>query len=496
VIILKRLEDAIQNGDRILAVIEGSAVNQDGLSNGLTAPNGPAQQAVIRQALENAQVEPAQISYIEAHGTGTELGDPIEVKSLKAVLSEGRSLDQTCWLGSVKTNIGHLEAAAGIAGLIKVVLCLQHQEIPPNLHFKTLNPYISLADTAFAIPTQAQPWRTKPPKSGENGVERRLAGISSFGFGGTNSHVILSEAPVTVKNNQQNGQKLMERPWHLLTLSAKNEEALKALVRCYQKYLADHHEIPLADVCFTANSRRSHFNHRLGVVARDRLEMLQKLENFSNQERMREPKSINKKKKPKIVFLFAGQGSQYVGMGRQLYETQPIFRQTLDRCAEILRPHLDKPLLDILYPADLEPEKASFYLEHTAYTQPALFAFEYGLAQLWRSWGIEPAAVIGHSVGEYVAATVAGALSLEEGLTLIAKRAKLMQSLPKNGTMIAVFAAEERVKAVIQPYRTDVAIAAVNGPENFVISGKAPIIAEIIIHLTAAGIENPAMPAS
>ena len=227
----------------MLAVVRGSAVNQDGLSNGLTAPNGPAQQAVIRQALANARVKPAQISYVEAHGTGTELGDPIEVKSLKAVLGEKRSLDQTCWLGSVKTNIGHLEAAAGMAGLIKVVLCLQHQEIPPNLHFKTLNPYISLADTAFAIPTQAQPWRTKPPKSGENGVERRLAGISSFGFGGTNSHLILSEAPVTVKNNQQNGQKLIERPWHLLTLSAKNEEALKALVRCYQKYLADHHEI-------------------------------------------------------------------------------------------------------------------------------------------------------------------------------------------------------------------------------------------------------------
>ncbi|MDB9433814.1 type I polyketide synthase, partial [Microcystis aeruginosa] len=490
VVVLKRLRDAIQDGDRILAVIEGSAVNQDGLSNGLTAPNGPAQQAVIRQALANARVKPAQISYVEAHGTGTELGDPIEVKSLKAVLGEKRSLDQTCWLGSVKTNIGHLEAAAGMAGLIKVVLCLQHQEIPPNLHFETLNPYISLADTAFAIPTQCQPWRIKSPGSGENGVERRLAGISSFGFGGTNSHLILGEAPVTVKNNQQNGQKLMERPWHLLTLSAKNEEALKALVHCYQKYLADHHEISLTDVCFTANSRRSHFNHRLGVVARDRLEMLQKLENFSNQGRMREPKSINKKKKPKIVFLFAGQGSQYVGMGRQLYETQPIFRQTLDRCAEILRHHLDQPLLEILYPADPEAETASFYLEQTAYTQPTLFAFEYALAQLWRSWGIEPAAVIGHSVGEYVAATVAGALSLEDGLTLIAKRGKLMQSLPKEGTMIAVFAAEERVKAVIEPYTNDVAIAAINGPENLVISGKANIIAQIILHLTAAGIEN------
>jgi acyl transferase domain-containing protein len=489
VVILKRLEDAIKDGDRVLAVIRGSAVNQDGLSNGLTAPNGPAQQSVIRQALENAQVEPAQISYIEAHGTGTELGDPIEVKSLKAVLGEKRSLDQTCWLGSVKTNIGHLEAAAGIAGLIKVVLCLQHQEIPPNLHFKTLNPYISLAETAFAIPTQSQPWQIKPNSSGKNSVELRLAGISSFGFGGTNSHVIVSEAPANTQIAQGIEQKPIERPWHLLTLSAKNEEALKASAHRYQQYLADHPEIPLADVCFTANSRRSHFNHRLALVAKNTLEMGQKLENFCNLEKTKETKNFKKRKSPKIVFLFAGQGCQYVGMGRQLYETQPTFRKTLDSCAEILQPHLDKPLLEILYPSDLDPETASFYLEQTAYTQPALFALEYSLAELWRSWGIEPAVVIGHSVGEYVAATVAGALSLEDGLTLIAKRAKLMQSLPKEGAMAAVFASEDRVKAAIQSYETEVTIAAINSPENIVISGKARAVEEIIVHLTAAGIE-------
>jgi acyl transferase domain-containing protein len=489
VVILKRLEDAIKDGDRVLAVIRGSAVNQDGLSNGLTAPNGPAQQSVIRQALENAQVEPAQISYIEAHGTGTELGDPIEVKSLKAVLGEGRSLDQTCWLGSVKTNIGHLEAAAGIAGLIKVVLCLQHQEIPPNLHFKTLNPYISLAETAFAIPTQSQPWQIKPNSSGENGVELRLAGISSFGFGGTNSHVIVSEAPANTQKDQEIEQKPLERPWHLLTLSAKNEEALKALARRYQQYLADHPDIPLADICFTANSRRSHFNHRLALVAKNTLEMGQKLENFCSLEKKTETKNPKKRKSPKIVFLFAGQGCQYVGMGRQLYETQPTFQKTLDRCAEILRPYLDKPLLEILYPSDLEPETASFYLEQTAYTQPALFALEYALAELWRSWGIEPAVVMGHSVGEYVAATVAGAISLEDGLTLIAQRGKLMQSLPQEGAMAAVFTSEDRVKAAIQPYETEVSIAAINSPENIVISGKATAIAQIILQLTAEGIE-------
>jgi natural product biosynthesis luciferase-like monooxygenase protein/amino acid adenylation domain-containing protein len=488
-VILKRLEDAIEDGDRVLAVIKGSAVNQDGLSNGLTAPNGPAQQAVIRQALENAQVEPAQISYIEAHGTGTELGDPIEVKSLKAVLGEKRSLDQTCWLGSVKTNIGHLEAAAGIAGLIKVVLCLQHQEIPPNLHFKTLNPYISLAETAFAIPTQSQPWQIKPNSSGENGVELRLAGISSFGFGGTNSHVIVSEVPTNTQIAKEIEQKPLERPWHLLTLSAKNEEALKASARRYQQYLANHPDIPLADVCFTANSRRSHFNHRLALVAKNSLEMGQKLEHFCSLEKKTETKNPKKRKSPKIVFLFAGQGCQYVGMGRQLYETQPTFQKTLDRCAEILRPYLDKPLLEILYPSDLEPETASFYLEQTAYTQPALFALEYALAELWRSWGIEPAVVMGHSVGEYVAATVAGAISLEDGLTLIAQRGKLMQSLPQEGAMAAVFTSEDRVKAAIQPYETEVSIAAINSPENIVISGKATAIAQIILQLTAEGIE-------
>nr|CAQ48259.1 MicA protein [Planktothrix prolifica NIVA-CYA 98] len=488
-VVLKRLRDAIEDGDRVLAVIKGSAVNQDGLSNGLTAPNGPAQQAVIRQALENAQVEPAQISYIEAHGTGTELGDPIEVKSLKAVLGEKRSLDQTCWLGSVKTNIGHLEAAAGMAGLIKVVLCLQHQEIPPNLHFKTLNPYISLAETPFAIPTQPQPWQIKPNSSGENGVELRLAGISSFGFGGTNAHVIVSEAPANTQIAPEIEQKPIERPWHLLTLSAKNEEALKASAHRYQQYLTEHPEIRLDDVCFTANSRRSHFNHRLALVAKNELEMRQKLEDFCSLEKTKETKNFKKRKSPKIVFLFAGQGCQYVGMGRQLYETQPTFRKTLDRCAEILQPYLDKPLLEILYPSDLDPETASFYLEQTAYTQPALFALEYALAELWRSWGIEPTVVVGHSVGEYVAATVAGALSLEDGLTLIAKRGKLMQSLPKEGAMAAVFASEDRVKAAIQPYKTEVAIAAINSPENIVISGKATVIAQIIVHLTTAGIE-------
>ncbi len=351
IVILKRLSDALRDEDNILAIVRGSAVNQDGQSNGLTAPNGPSQQAVIRQALENAGVTPAQISYVEAHGTGTSLGDPIEFKSLKAVLMQGREPEQTCWLGSVKTNIGHLEAAAGITGIIKVALSLQHKEIPPHLHLKQLNPLISLEGTTFSIPTECQPWSP--------GTERRLAGISGFGFGGTNCHVILEEAPSgemggvesTISPTSQHPI-TTERPFHLLTLSAKNEKALGELAQRYADFLASHPEASLADVCFTANTGRSHFDHRLAVVADSTEQLREQLEAFATGKETAGLVSgqVTSKKRPKIAFLFTGQGSQYIGMGRQLYETQPIFRQALDRCDKILRSYLEQPLLDVLYP--------------------------------------------------------------------------------------------------------------------------------------------------
>jgi malonyl CoA-acyl carrier protein transacylase len=471
IIVLKRLEDAVRDGDNILALIRGSAVNQDGTSNGLTAPNGPSQQAVIRQALEQAGVTPAQISYVEAHGTGTSLGDPIEVKSLKAVLMEGRSPDQPCWIGSVKTNIGHLEGAAGMAGLIKVVLQMQQREIAPHLHLKQLNPYISLEGTPFSIPVERQPW--SDPGS-------RLAGVSAFSFGGTNCHIILEEAPIATPVTNQ-----AERPHHILTLSAKTAPALTELAQKYQDLFASHPEVSLGDVCFSANTGRSHFEHRLAVVSKSAEQMSQQLSAFAAGEHTPGLKSqqLTKKKLPKLAFLFTGQGSQYVGMGRQLYDTQPIFRQAIDKCAEILHPYLNQPLLEILYP---EAGKSS-PLDETAYTQPALFALEYALFQLWQSWGIKPDAVMGHSVGEYAAACIAGIFSLEDGLKLIAERARLMQALPQGGEMVAVIASEALVTSIIQPY-DQVTIAAINGPKNIVISGDRHVIEIVTKILRAEGI--------
>jgi acyl transferase domain-containing protein len=509
IVVLKRLKDALRDGDRIQAIIRGSAVNQDGLSNGITAPNGPAQQAVIRQALLNAGVQPAEISYVEAHGTGTSLGDPIEMNSLKAVLKQERSCAQPCWIGSVKTNIGHLESAAGIAGLIKVVLSLQHQEIPPHLHLNQINKHITLEGTPFAIATKCNPWTVQ--------TKRRLAGVSAFGFGGTNCHVILEEAPVVGGRRslagsnssssaslrpgepgsapphgvRPNSDQLPVKTHHILTLSAKSDRALQELAQRYEEFLELHQEASLADICFTANTGRSHFDSRLCAVVESTNQLQKALAAFATGQEVDGLASsqIVSKKRPKIAFLFTGQGSQYLGMGRHLYETQPIFRQTLDRCDEILRPYLEKPLLEILYPSQAD-ENAQAAIDETAYTQPALFAVEYALFQLWKSWGIIPDAVMGHSVGEYVAACVAGVFSLEDGLKLIAQRASLMQALPQDGCMVAAFADEATVSAAIQSYRDEVSIAAINAPKNVVISGSRQVIEVVVINLEAQGIET------
>jgi len=480
VVVLKRLTDAVADGDTVLALIRGSAVNQDGRSSGLTVPNGPAQVEVIRQALAVGGISPSEVGYVEAHGTGTPLGDPIEVRALAAVLGEGRAAEKPVRIGSVKTNIGHLEAAAGIAGLIKVVLALRHEEIPPHLHLEQLNPYVEWSELPVVVPTERTPW---PAAEG-----RRVAGVSSFGFSGTNAHVVVEEAPRAERAAAE-----VERPRHLLALSARSEAALDALLERYRERVGGDDE-EAADIGFTANVGRAHFAHRLVVPYETKESLAAALSGLATGEAAGAVvgvvapvvRGIAPARPGKLAFLFTGQGAQYAGMGRALYQSQPVFRQALERCATILKDHLPQPLLSVLYSA---PERASL-LDETAYTQPALFAVEYALAELWRSWGIEPGYVIGHSVGEYVAACVAGVFSLEEGLGLIAERGRLMQSLPRTGAMAAVFAERERVEAALAAQAARVSVAAMNAPGEVVISGAREAVQAVLDVLAADGIAS------
>ncbi|NEO80922.1 MAG: SDR family NAD(P)-dependent oxidoreductase [Moorea sp. SIO4G3] len=479
VVVLKSLKQAIADRDRILAVVRGTAINQDGGSNGLTAPNQSAQEAVIQKALSVGGMSANRVSYVEAHGTGTSLGDPVEIKALEAVYGENRGSERPLTIGSVKTNIGHTEAAAGIAGLIKVVLSLQNKYIPPHLHLKELNPYMSLAGIPGMIPMEGKTWEKYDDS------ETRVAGVSSFGFSGTNAHVIVEEVPSQVKSQHH------EQP-HLLTLSAKTEKALNELVSHYQNYLETNPELELADVCYTANTGRAQFNHRLGIIATNLQELTKKLlEHKAGQEifGLFSGKLSSESSFPKLAFLFTGQGSQYVNMGRQLYELAPTFRQVLEECDEILQPYLEVPLLEIIYPKDAQ-ESSSSLLDQTAFTQPALFAIEYALAKLWESWGIKPNVVMGHSVGEYVAATLAGVFSLEDGLKLIAMRGQLMQKLPSGGEMVSVMASESQVTEAIGEYSSQVTMAAINGPESIVISGESRAIANICRKLEGVGVKT------
>jgi len=474
IVVLKRLSDAKRDGDLILAVIRGSAVNQDGRSNGITAPNGLAQQEVIHAALQNAKVKPEQLGYVEAHGTGTILGDPIEVQSLAAVMKD-RPKTNPLVIGSVKTNIGHLESAAGIAGLIKTVLSLHHQKIPRHLHFKKINPHIQFDAMPLEISVNGKPW--------PRGESKRFAGISSFGFGGTNAHIVLEEAPLDEKKYSK-----IERPLHILNFGARTDAARDELVQRYRKFLTEHPEASLSDMCFTANTGRSHFESRLSVVAQSSEQMRERLTGYEAGDPVLEVATglSFDRARAKVAFLFTGQGAQYPGMGRLLYETQPTFKKALDTCNELLRPYLEKSLLSVIYPDNENSE----LVHETAYTQPALFAMEYALAQLWLSWGVTPHFLIGHSVGEYVAACVAGVFSLEHGLKLIATRGRLMGSLPHDGSMASIFADEAAVVEAVQPYHKTVSVAGVNGPANIVISGKREDVQKVVAEFAAKGVET------
>jgi malonyl CoA-acyl carrier protein transacylase len=463
VVVLRRLSDTDGPRDPVLAVIRGSAVNHDGPSSAFTVPNGKAQAAVIRAALENGGVDPGQVSCIEAHGTGTPLGDPIEVQALAEVLGE-RDETQPIYLGSVKTNIGHAESAAGVAGLIKMVLALQHRLVPPHLHLRDVNPHVHLSDAPFVVPTELTEWRCR--------TGRRIGGVSSFGLSGTNAHVLVEEAPIS----ESPPAVIRDRPLHLLALSAPHDETVRGWADRVHSYLLQTPDVALPDVCFSANSR-SHFPSRLCITVDSREQLAATLRHVADGEpadaaRWSRTPSVEP---AKIAFLFTGQGAQHVGMGRELFETQPTFRRILERCDALLAPELDRSLLELLY----APAADASALDSTRYTQPALFALEYALATLWRSWGIQPAFVMGHSLGEYVAACVAGVFTLEDGLRLVSQRARLMHELPHRGQMAAIYADEATVRAAIAPYSQQVTVAALNGP-HVVISGAEEALDAIV----------------
>ncbi len=473
IVVLKKLSDAVKDGDRIYSVIKGSAINQDGKSNGLTAPNGPSQEDVIKLALANANVKPNEINYLETHGTGTPLGDPIEVNSLTKVLTKDRSEENLLFIGSVKTNIGHLEAAAGIAGVIKTSLALFNDEIPKHLNYKKLNPEILIEGKPVKIADKNIKWERK----------NRLAGISSFGFGGTNAHVILQEAPE--KSRDKNSK---PKPFNLLTLSAKNENAMNELAGLYEELIKNNKDLRLEDICYTSNSGRASHNHRAAFVTPS-TDVLKKQLNSLNSGSYSNgviTGTVKINHVPKVAFLFPGQGAQYIGMGKELYDSHPLFRNIISKCDEILRNYLEKPLLEVLF---YEKDENLNPINETTYTQPALFAIEYALAKLWMSWGIEPAVMMGHSAGEYVAACLAGVFSLEDGLKLVTERGRLMQTLTGDGEMYTIFSDENIVKGFLKGFEDRVSVASINGPLKTVISGDKKSLSEIIPKFDSKQIE-------
>ena len=473
-VVLERLSDALANGRRILGVIPGSAINQDGKSSGLTVPNGLAQQEVVGQALASARLKPSDVSYVEAHGTGTSLGDPIEVEALAAAYGEGRRADEPLGLGSVKSNIGHLEAASGVASVMKLSMALQNRQLPASLHVKQLTPAIPWDSLPVRVSTALHEWTL--PSNG-----RRIAGVSAFGFSGMNAHVLVEEAPAPAPLEDAPA-----RPLFCLPVSARNDAALSELATRYADHLDSRPQDRLEDVCATLAVGRSHLPLRAALVAPDRASMVEQLRALA----VRGEAPAGGAARHRVAFLFTGQGSQWAGMGRELYGSEPVFRATIDRCAAVLDPLLGRPLQALLF------EDSAGALDQTGFTQPALFAIEVAMAATWRAWGIEPTVVIGHSVGEFAAAVVAGVFSLEDGARLIAARGRLMQALPAGGAMVSVQGEAARVQRAVAAHADKVSIAAFNAPGNVVIAGAGPEVQAIAAELAAEGLRTQALTVS
>jgi len=485
VVILKLLSQALADGDPIHAVIAGGAVNQDGRSNGLTAPNRWAQEALVRAACAQAGVSPGQLAYVEAHGTGTALGDPIEAQALGAALANGRPPGNFCAVGSIKSNIGHLEAAAGIAGLMKVVLMLKHLEIPPSLHFQKPNPHIPFAQLPLLVQQTLAPWpeEMRPP----------LAGVSSFGFGGTNAHLIIGEAPQTehARNGERQPSTGEPQPStdgaYLLPLSARTPEALRALAEAYRQFLrAQEASVSLRDICYTAAVRRTHHEHRLALAGKTLADFDERLEGFLEQTPHAAISTgrVTPMRRAKLAFVFAGQGPQWWAMGRQLLSEEKVFRQTLEQCDELFARIAGWSLLE-----ELNAEADQSRINETEVAQPCLFALQVGLAALWQSWGIRPEAVVGHSIGEAAAAHVAGALSLDDAVRLVFHRGRLMQRATGKGKMASAMLHPEEVAPFLAGYENRLTVAAHNAPRSCVLSGESAALDEIVCTLRQQGLQ-------
>ncbi|MEM9220045.1 MAG: beta-ketoacyl synthase N-terminal-like domain-containing protein [Cyanobacteria bacterium P01_F01_bin.150] len=472
IVVLKRLDDALDDCDCIHAVIKGSAINNDGsLKLGYTAPSANGQAQVISEALAISSVNADTIGYVEAHGTGTKLGDPIEISALTAAFRASTERKGYCAVGSVKTNIGHLDVASGVTGLIKVALALKHKLLPPSLNFKEPNPRIDFVNSPFYVNTCLKPWDA-------NGTPRR-ASTSAFGFGGTNAHVILEEAPIVESSGAS-------RPWQLMVVSAKTQSALAAATRNLTDYLKDSPNAGMADIAYTLQVGRQAFDYRRFFVCQTVEESLDILQ--TDHSRLFSSRRVSSENLS-VAFMFPGQGTQYTNMAKEIYHNEVVFQKAVDQCCDYLQPHLNEDLRHLIYPHDAQEQAARRKLKQTSIAQPALFVIEYALAQLWSSWGVSPEVMIGHSIGEYVAACIAGVFSLEDALALVAARGKLMQQQAPGG-MMAVYAPATHVMRMESFRTSSLVIAAVNAPNLCVVSGLLADIDPLQQDLKDQGIES------
>ena len=466
-VVLKRLADALRDGDPIHAVIRSSAVNQDGKSQGLTVPSGEAQEALMRTAYARAEITPADVDFVEAHGTGTPVGDPIEATAIGRVVSEGRASDRPCVLGSIKTNIGHTEAAAGVSGLIKASLSLEHRALPPHLHFQALNPKIDADKLNVRFVTALTELSE---------VKTRYAGVNSFGFGGTNAHVVLEQAPARPAPANPSKPASAE----LVPLSAKSPEALRALLLDYAS--ADFGAAALADIAHTAGARRSHLDYRAFVVAESVADLRTKCAELAEELVSRAPTATEPAKSRRLAFVFSGMGPQWWGMGRELYLEEPVFRAALDRCDRLFQARAGWSLLDGLF-----AEEGKARMEEAELAQPANFAIQFGLLELFASWGIVPDAVVGHSAGEVAAAYAAGVFDLETSIQIISERSRAQQKTSGMGRILSAAITPERAHEILLRYPGRISLAAINAPGSIALAGEAAALDEIAAELKQEG---------